>query len=135
MWTDVLGSIKKMALDLLPDWAIKLISKVSTGAQSAYSAASGAVKYVAGSVADNYRNVVGPIAGSVADNYSNVAGMLTRDQAVSNNSVSNQQSTNINQNTNINISTTDPVRAGEAVTDSLQRQLYDARIQSARGGR
>ena len=124
-----------MALDLLPDWAIKLISKVSTGAQAVYSTTSGAVKYAAGAVADSYRNVISPVAGSVADSYSNVAGMLTRDQAVSNNSVSNQQSTSIDQNVNINISTTDPVRAGEAVTDSLQRQLYDARIQSARGGR
>lgn len=42
---------------------------------------------------------------------------------------------NIQQNVNVNIATSDPARAGTAVTESLQNQLNDAQAQFKRGGR
>jgi hypothetical protein len=41
---------------------------------------------------------------------------------------------NVNQDIEINIATSDPVRAGEAVSDSLQNQLNSAQTQANRGG-
>ncbi len=43
--------------------------------------------------------------------------------------------TAINQDVSINIMSSDPVRAGEAVDETLQNQLREARLQTNRGGR
>jgi len=45
------------------------------------------------------------------------------------------QVNNLDQNISINIATSDPVRAGTAVQDSLQNQMQDAQTQFKRGGR
>ena len=49
-------------------------------------------------------------------------------------SVSNSINTTISQDVSIEIKTNDPVAAGEAVSDSLQSQLEDSRIQANMGG-
>lgn len=47
---------------------------------------------------------------------------------------SNYRGASINQNVNVTVATTDPIRAGQAVSDSLQGQLQDASKQFNRGG-
>lgn len=47
---------------------------------------------------------------------------------------SNYAGSTIQQNVNVTVATTDPIRAGQAVSDSLQGQLQDASKQFNRGG-
>lgn len=56
-------------------------------------------------------------------------------QAMGTSMTSSIQNNKVEQSVNVNISTTDPLRAGTAVVESLNNQLTDAQTQFNRGGR
>jgi len=109
--------LKQKALDILPDWVVKLIG----GAGDAVSAAAG--------IAGDVGNWVGGLFGG--------EDMIAKSQAMQpGGAVTNVggASSRVEQTVNMEIRTSDPERAGKAASDGLQRQLDDAKTQSRRGG-
>ena len=110
--------LKQKALDILPDWAVKLIG-------GAGDAASGAAD-----IAGDVGNWVGGLFGG--------EDMIPKSQAMQpGGAVTNVGGTSsrVEQTVNMEIKTLDPERAGKAASDGLQRQLEDARTQThGRGG-
>ena len=110
--------LKQKALDILPDWVVKLIG----GAGDAVSAAAG--------IAGDVGNWVGGLFGG--------EDMIAKSQAMQpGGAVTNigGASSRVEQTVNMEIRTSDPERAGKYAADGLQRQLDDARTQTrGRGG-
>ena len=109
--------LKQKALDILPDWVVKLIG----GAGDAVSAAAG--------IAGDVGNWVGGLFGG--------EDMIAKSQAMQpGGAVTNVggASSRVEQTVNMEIRTSDPERAGKAASDGMQRQLDDAKTQSRRGG-
>jgi len=109
--------LKQKALDILPDWVVKLIG----GAGDAVSAAAG--------IAGDVGNWVGGLFGG--------EDMIAKSQAMQpGGAVTNVggASSRVEQTVNMEIRTSDPEKAGKAASDGLQRQLDDAKTQSRRGG-
>jgi len=109
--------LKQKALDILPDWVVKLIG----GAGDAVSAAAG--------IAGDVGNWVGGLFGG--------EDMIAKSQAMQpGGAVTNigGASSRVEQTVNMEIRTSDPERAGKAASDGMQRQLDDAKTQSRRGG-
>jgi len=110
--------LKQKALDILPDWAVKLIG-------GAGDAASGAAD-----IAGDVGSWVGGLFGG--------EDMIPKSQAMQpGGAVTNVGGTSsrVEQTVNMEIKTLDPERAGKAASDGLQRQLEDARTQThGRGG-
>lgn len=141
MWGSVLNFIKNLAMDLLPDWAIKLLGGAADVASTAVGAVSDTASAVGGAVSGAASAVGGyatEAAGAVADKASAAwdwaTGWMGRDEAVSMNTTQVTDNSRVEQQVQVNISTNDPQRAGAAVTDSLQRQMQDARTMSNKGG-
>lgn len=111
MWGKVTDYLKNKMLDILPDWAIKLIG----GGDSSKKVDEAAVR----------KEAEAATALSVG---------LDRDTAVDRSTTQQSWNSNIDQNVEIHIATNDPARAGAAVQDALQQQLQDARTMSKRGG-
>ena len=124
LFGDLFKWIGQRVLDILPDWAVKLIG----GAGGAVSAA-------------------GDIAGGVGNWVGGLFGGTDSDEAGSPSPASNPAmqpggavtvggtSSRVEQTVNMEIKTLDPERAGKAASDGLQRQLEDARTQThGRGG-
>ncbi len=109
--------LKQKALDILPDWVVKLIG----GAGDAVSAAAG--------IAGDVGNWVGGLFGG--------EDMIAKSQAMQpGGAVTNVggASSRVEQTVNMEIRTSDPEKAGKAASDGMQRQLDDAKTQSRRGG-
>lgn len=111
MWGKVTDYLKSKMMDILPDWAIKLIG----GGDSSKKVDEAAVR----------KEAEAATALSVG---------LDRDTAVDRSTTQQSWNSNIDQNVEIHIATNDPARAGAAVQDALQQQLQDARTMSKRGG-
>jgi len=136
--------LKQKALDILPDWAVKLVGGAGDAASAAAGMAGDAASAAAG-IAGDVGNWVGglfggkesgedgaPMPTSVSDPTSQ-----SHSQAMQpGGAVTNVggTSSSVEQNINMEIKTLDPERAGKAASDGLQRQLEDARTQSRRGG-
>jgi hypothetical protein len=120
--------LKQKALDILPDWAVKLIG-------GAGDAASGAAD-IAGDAASGAADIAGDVGSWVGGLFGG-EDMIPKSQAMQpGGAVTNVggTSSSVEQNINMEIRTSDPERAGKAAADNLQRQMDDARTQSRRGG-
>ena len=139
LFGDFFKWVGQKVLDILPDWAVKLIG----GAGDAASGAAG----MAGDAASGMANIVGDavsgaanIVGDVGNWVGGVFGgedMIPKSQAMQpGGAVTNVGGTSsrVEQTVNMEIRTSDPERAGKAAADNLQRQMDDARTQSRRGG-
>ena len=122
MWDTVTNYIKGLMMNILPDWAINLISDDDKGSddQEARQEAERPT------LSDSRQT-------AMADEQA-VNLPFDRDTAVDRSTTQQSWNSNIDQNVEINISTNDPERAGAAVQDALQRQMEDARTMSNRGG-
>jgi len=136
--------LKQKALDILPDWAVKLIGGAGDAASGmaniAGDVASGAAN-IAGDVASGAANIAGDVGNWVGDAGNWVGGvfggedMIPKSQAMQpGGTVTNigGASSSIEQNVNMEIRTSDPERAGRAAADNLQRQMDDAHTQTLR---
>jgi len=112
MWDTVTNYIKGLMMNILPDWAINLISDDQEAERPTLS--------------DSRQT-------AMADEQA-VNLPFDRDTAVDRSTTQQSWNSNIDQNVEINISTNDPERAGAAVQDALQRQMEDTRTMSNRGG-
>jgi len=110
MWDTVTNYIKGLMMNILPDWAINLISDDDEGS-------------------DDQEARQTAMADEQAVNLP-----FDRDTAVDRSTTQQSWNSNIDQNVEINISTNDSERAGAAVQDALQRQMEDTRTMSNRGG-
>ena len=110
MWDTVTNYIKGLMMNILPDWAINLISDDDKGS-------------------DDQEARQTAMADEQAVNLP-----FDRDTAVDRSTTQQSWNSNIDQNVEINISTNDSERAGAAVQDALQRQMEDTRTMSNRGG-
>ena len=110
MWDTVTNYIKGLMMNILPDWAINLISDDQEGS-------------------DDQEARQTAMADEQAVNLP-----FDRDTAVDRSTTQQSWNSNIDQNVEINISTNDSERAGAAVQDALQRQMEDTRTMSNRGG-
>ena len=110
MWDTVTNYIKGLMMNILPDWAINLISDDDEG--------SGDQEARQTAMADEQA----------------VNLPFDRDTAVDRSTTQQSWNSNIDQNVEVNISTNDPERAGATVQDALQRQMEDTRTMSNRGG-
>ena len=149
--------LKQKALDILPDWAVKLIGGVGDVASGAADivgdVASGAAN-IAGDVASGAANIAGDVGNWVGGLFggkeSGEDGAPMPTPVPDPTSQSHSQalqpggavtnvggaSSRVEQTVNMEIRTSDPERAGKAASDGLQRQLEDARTQTrGRGGR
>jgi hypothetical protein len=136
--------LKQKALDILPDWAVKLIG----GAGDAASAAAGMAGDAASGAADIAGDVGNWVGGLFGGKESGEDGDPMPTPVSDPTSQSHSQamqpggavtnvggtSSRVEQTVNMEIKTLDPERAGKAASDGLQRQLEDARTQSRRGG-
>jgi hypothetical protein len=122
MWDTVTNYIKGLMMNILPDWAINLISDDDEGSddQEARQEAERPT------LSDSRQT-------AMADEQA-VNLPFDRDTAVDRSTTQQSWNSNIDQNVEINISTNDPERAGAAVQDALQRQMEDTRTMSNRGG-
>jgi len=109
MWDRVTDYIKGLMMNILPNWAIKLIG---------------------GDDEEVDEQAVRQEAQAAAE----LRSTMDRDTAVDRSTTQQSWNSNIDQNVEINISTNDPQRAGAAVQDALQRQMEDTRTMSNRGG-
>jgi len=109
MWDTVTNYIKGLMMNILPDWAINLIS-------------------------DDDEDGGDQAARQEAERAAEMRDQFDRDTAVDRSTTQQSWNSNIDQNVEINISTNDPERAGAAVQDALQRQMEDTRTMSNRGG-
>ena len=110
MWDTVTNYIKGLMMNILPDWAINLISDDDEGS-------------------DDQEARQTAMADEQAVNLP-----FDRDTAVDRSTTQQSWNSNIDQNVEVNISTNDSERAGAAVQDALQRQMEDTRTMSNRGG-
>jgi len=110
MWDTVTNYIKGLMMNILPDWAINLISDDQEGS-------------------DDQEARQTAMADEQAVNLP-----FDRDTAVDRSTTQQSWNSNIDQNVEVNISTNDPERAGATVQDALQRQMEDTRTMSNRGG-
>ena len=122
MWDTVTNYIKGLMMNILPDWAINLISDDDKGSddQEARQEAERPT------LSDSRQT-------AMADEQA-VNLPFDRDTAVDRSTTQQSWNSNIDQNVEINISTNDSERAGAAVQDALQRQMEDTRTMSNRGG-
>lgn len=109
MWDTVTNYIKGLMMNILPQWAINLIS-------------------------DDGEDGDDQAARQEAERAVEMRDQFDRDTAVDRSTTQQSWNSNIDQNVEINISTNDPERAGAAVQDALQRQMEDTRTMSNRGG-
>ena len=143
MWGTVVDYIKNLAMDLLPDWAIKLLGGAADAGGAVVDGAGRAVDAVSGAASDAWGAVTG-WWGSGDEGEPGLPGeagepgqplTMDRDAAVDRSTRNSTQVNNsVEQKVDISISTNDPQRAGAAVEDALQRQLTDAQTMSQRGG-
>ena len=122
MWDTVTNYIKGLMMNILPDWAINLISdddKDSDDQEARQEAERP-------TLSDSRQT-------AMADEQA-VNLPFDRNTAVDRSTTQQSWNSNIDQNVEINISTNDPERAGAAVQDALQRQMEDTRTMSNRGG-
>ena len=137
--------LKQKALDILPDWAVKLIGGAGDAVQGAADIA-GDVASGAADVAGDVGNWVGGLFGG-KESGEDGAPMPTpvSDPTSQSHSQAMQPggavtnvggtSSRVEQTVNMEIKTLDPERAGKAASDGLQRQLEDTRTQTrGRGG-
>ena len=122
MWDTVTNYIKGLMMNILPDWAINLISDDDEGSddQEARQEAERPT------LSDSRQT-------AMADEQA-VNLPFDRDTAVDRSTTQQSWNSNVDQNVEINISTNDSERAGAAVQDALQRQMEDTRTMSNRGG-
>ena len=161
MWDTVTNYIKGLMMNILPDWAINLISDDDKGSDDQEArqeaerptlsdsrqtamADEQAVNLPWTAMADEQavnlpwtamadEQAVNLPWTAMADEQA-VNLPFDRDTAVDRSTTQQSWNSNIDQNVEINISTNDPERAGAAVQDALQRQMEDTRTMSNRGG-
>ena len=121
MWDTVTNYIKGLMMNILPDWAINLISDDDEGSDDQEARQT--------AMADEQEARQTAMADEQAVNLP-----FDRDTAVDRSTTQQSWNSNIDQNVEINISTNDSERAGAAVQDALQRQMEDTRTMSNRGG-
>lgn len=124
MWGSVVDWLKQKALDILPAWAVKLISGGADVASAAVGYAGDAASYVGDTASSAWQAAKGWFGGSDDSD-----AMLDRATG------STSNSTSVDQEVQMNIYTSDAVTAGQAAADSLNEQLQDAQMMAARGGR
>ena len=122
MWDTVTNYIKGLMMNILPDWAINLISDDNEGSDDREARQEAERP----TLSDSRQT-------AMADEQA-VNLPFDRDTAVDRSTTQQSWNSNIDQNVEINISTNDPERAGAAVQDALQRQMEDTRTMSNRGG-
>ena len=135
MWDTVTNYIKGLMMNILPDWAINLISDDDKGSddQEARQEAERPTLSDSRQTAMADEQAVNLPWTAMADEQA-VNLPFDRDTAVDRSTTQQSWNSNIDQNVEINISTNDPERAGAAVQDALQRQMEDTRTMSNRGG-
>ena len=124
MWGSVVDWLKQKALDILPAWAVKLISGGADVASAAVGYAGDAASYVGDTASSAWQAAKGWFGGSDDSD-----AMLDRATG------STSNSTSVDQEVQMNIYTSDAITAGQAAADSLNEQLQDAQMMAARGGR
>jgi len=126
--------LKQKVLDILPDWAVKLIGGAGDAASGAADIAGDVGNWVGGLFGGKESGEDGapmptPVSDPTAQSHSQA---MQPGGAVTN---VGGTSSSVEQNINMEIKTLDPERAGKAASDGLQRQLEDARTQTrGRGG-
>ena len=131
--------LKQKALDILPDWAVKLIGGAGDAASAAADIAGDAAS-AAADIAGDAASGAADIAGDVGSWVGGLFGgedMIPKSQAMQPGGAVTVGGTSsrVEQTVNMEIKTLDPERAGKAASDGLQRQLEDARTQThGRGG-
>lgn len=110
MWGRVTDYLKSKMMNILPDWAVRLIGGGG------------------GDVVDE------ETIRREAEAASTLTAGFDRNEAVDRGTTQQSWNSNIDQNVEIHIATNDPQRAGAAVQDALQQQLKDSRTMSNRGG-
>lgn len=111
MWGRVTDYLKSKMMNILPNWAVKLIG----GDDSGSAVDEEAIR-------------------REAETASRLTAGFDRNEAVDRGTTQQSWNSNIDQNVEIHIATNDPQRAGAAVQDALQQQLKDSRTMSNRGG-
>ena len=135
MWDTVTNYIKGLMMNILPDWAINLISDDDKGSddQEARQEAERPTLSDSRQTAMADEQAVNLPWTAMADEQA-VNLPFDRDTAVDRSTTQQSWNSNVDQNVEINISTNDSERAGAAVQDALQRQMEDTRTMSNRGG-
>lgn len=110
MWGRVTDYLKSKMMNILPDWAVRLIGGGGGDAVDE----------------ETIRRE--------AEAASTLTAGFDRNEAVDRGTTQQSWNSNIDQNVEIHIATNDPQRAGAAVQDALQQQLKDSRTMSNRGG-
>lgn len=148
IWADVVDWLKQKALDILPDWAVKLISGGADVASAAIGYAGDAASYVgdaASYVGDKasaaWDSVTGWLgyAGDASAAWDSVTGWLGGKDNTANDMLDRSTggavtSNSVEQEVQMNIYTSDAQAAGQAAADSLNEQLKDAQMLAQRGG-
>ncbi|SPL81310.1 Putative bacteriophage protein [Yersinia phage fEV-1] len=110
MWGRVTDYLKSKMMNILPNWAVRLIGGGGGDAVDE----------------ETIRRE--------AEAASTLTAGFDRNEAVDRGTTQQSWNSNIDQNVEIHIATNDPQRAGAAVQDALQQQLKDSRTMSNRGG-
>lgn len=130
-WGGILSGIKSGAMNILPDWAVKLVN----GGESPAAAPDGREAGSPHEANDAmYQGDVPLIPGQAE--YRGDVPLITPNQAIGIGQQSNMtSSSSIEQQNQINVYSSDPNQAGTAVNNALQDQLKTAKTQVNRGGR
>lgn len=120
LWTNVIASIKAMAVDILPAWAVDLLRTSASVAGSVVDAGAGFLNYI-GEGLDSVRGVLN--------------NTLPQSQTVGGGVQNTTSSTTIQQDIDFIVQATDPQATANAIADKLQRQQEEAQAQFRRGGR
>ena len=135
MWDTVTNYIKGLMMNILPDWAINLISDDDEGSDDQEARQEAERPTLSDSrqtaMADEQADNL-PWTAMADEQAVNLP--FDRDTAVDRSTTQQSWNSNIDQNVEVNISTNDSERAGAAVQDALQRQMEDTRTMSNRGG-
>lgn len=119
-WGNVTDWLREKALNILPEWAIKLI---------------GTTGDAVGAVADGVSNVASYAGDAASNAWQAAKGWFSGgDELIESNTGGNSNVSTVDQVVEMNIYTNDAVVAGNSAADSLNEQLQDAKMLSARGG-
>lgn len=122
LWRSASEYIRSAAVDLLPDWAIKLLDFSANAVNYSFNVVGGALS----SFADwsGLTSALGP-----------QSGVLPQSQALSMGGTGSSVSNTIEQKNEFNIVAPSPEAAAQAVSGTLQQQLDTAEYSFNRGGR
>lgn len=145
IWSNVVAWLKQKALDILPDWAVQLITTGADAASAVAGYASDAASYVGDAAAGAWGSVKGwfgsgsdDVPAVVPAGYASDAAMMMDTNAsdlLDRGTGGTTSNSSVEQEVNMNIYTSDAVTAGQNAAAGINEQLRDAQMMAARGGR